>query len=593
MKNFRKLVFLLSVVSLFLGTYFLPGCGRPVEQTPPKEELKELRLPEPNGNVSTTPLLKLTPSEVQISVVLPSLAEGLDKLVALAKRFYNEDEVNSWVQARIIEISSFAGVPEAKNLIEVAEARGFDISIPLGIYLNLSPSIESLLSMLSAQGGEGEGTQAGVVAKSIDEIDLTDITQPNWAVAIGVKDKNKVVESLKELVVEIPEISASAPKEEVVKGAQVVSYGPYAYSVTAGYVVIGSASTVKGIVSCFSEPLQVRYGTPEMPALDVSEGVIMLKDWELIPMVEKLMPHIIKPYPATVGLQLKLSPWSDIAVSGEKDPVYICFSLLPNERLIIRSLLDSSKKPKYVELVGNAQPISLLKILPPSTQASAFFQLTKEYRTYLEQNVLPDVKNNLTEKREIAQGMQYATSFMRMFGNELGVGITGSIGDFPAVIVLIKAGENAEMLKGFLDTMVPVAEEPEKHREVEIKKVALPSPVPVNLAMVKDVVVVSNNADIIKGTIDLVLDGGSSDYLKGLTPPVDAEIPRYTFVSLQSKLFLDVIFPLMSILGKDLGGAQRDVESVLKQIRELRIMSEKRDGLVEGQIIFYFTPEAN
>lgn len=593
MKTGKRIVYLAGIVLIVIGVCGLISCGKPAEQIQTKQEIKELKLPEPNGNVSTTPLLKLTPSDAQLSVVLPSLAEGLDKLVALAKRFYSEEEVNSWVQARVIEISSFAGVPEAKNLIEVAEARGFDITVPFGIYLDLSPSIDSILKLLGPSTTEGEGAQQGVSGKKINEIDLTDVTQPHWAVALGVKDKEKVIESLKELAVEVPEISANAPQENIVKGAQVVSYGPYAYSITAGYVIVGSTSMVNGVVSCFSEPYQVRYGTPEMPSLDVPEGVMMLKDWQLIPLMDKLMVHIISAYPASAGLQMKLGPWSEIAVSGEKDPVYICFSLLPEDRLVIRSLFDSSKKPKYLEIVGNAQPMSLLKVLPASTQASIFFQLTKEYRSYLEQNVLPQVKNSLTDRREIAQGMQYATSFMRMFGNELGVGVTGAIGDFPALVILIKAGENAEMLKGFLDTMVPVAGEPEKYREVDIKKVALPSPIPVNLAMVKDVVVASNNADVIKGIIDLVLDGGASEYLKGLTPPVDPDIPRYTFVSLQSRLFLDVIFPLMSMLGKDLGSAQRDVETVLKQIRELRILSEKRDGLIEGQVVAYFVPKTN
>ncbi len=67
----------------------------------------------------------------------------------------------------------------------------------------------------------------------LEEIDFSKVKQPNWAVMLGVKDKDKVEESLKELVVEIPEISATAPQEIVVDGAKIIDYGPYAYSIAA------------------------------------------------------------------------------------------------------------------------------------------------------------------------------------------------------------------------------------------------------------------------------------------------------------------------------------------------------------------------
>ncbi len=585
-----------SLMNILLVTFLVLswiGCGKPAEQPPTKEEVKELKLPEPNGNVVTTQLLKLTPPNAQVSIALPSIAEGLDKLVQLAKRFYSESEVDGWVQRHVTMLAFFAGVPEAKTLIDVAVARGFDIALPCAFYLDFSPSVDSLVKILGAESTEGE-TQAGGSGKTLKDIDIADITQPNWAVALGVKDKSKVEESLKELVVEVPEISGNSPKEEIVKGAQVISYGPYAYSITAGYVVVGSTVMVKGVVSSFSEPAQVRYGTAEMPALDVPEGVILMKDWELVPMIDKLLPHVLKVYPEAVPLQMKISPWSEIVATGEKDPVYLCFSLLPEERLMVRSLFDTSKKPKYLEIIGEAQPMGVLKVLPDSTQGSIFFQLTNEYKNYLDKNIIPQVKETLSDKREIAQGLQYGTSFMRMFGNEIGVCMTGMLGDFPAVVILIRAGKGSESsLKSFLDVMVPSEGTPEKHREVEIKKIAVPTPIPINLTMVNDLVVVCNNVDIIKNIIDLVLDNGSSNYLKNLNPPVDPETPRYAFVSLQSKLFLDVVFPLLSIFGKDLGGAQRDVEAVLREVREFRLFSEKKGGLVEGQFIAYFNPPKN
>lgn len=591
----KKVIFI-SLGFLLIAIFLLnwQGCGKPAEQPAKEEVAKELKLPGPNGNVPTTQLLKLTPLSAQVSIALPSIAEGLDKLIRLAKRFYSEDEVNNWVQSQITQIASFAGVPEAKTLVEVAEARGFDISLPCAVYLDFSPSVESIMGILGPVSTEGENTQPGGGGKTLKDIELTDITQPNWAVMLGVKDKVKVEESLKELAIEVPEISGNAPKTEIVRGAQVVDYGPYAYSVVAGYVIVGSTPMVKGVISAFSEPTQVRYGTDEIPALDVPEGVILLKDWELVPMIDKVMGHVLKAYPEAVALEIKMSPWSEILSSGEKDPVYLCFSLLPEERLMIRSLFDISKKPKYLEIIGDAQPMQVLKVLPDSTQASIFFQFTSEYRNYLDKNVIPQVKESLSDRREVAQGLQYGTSFMRMFGNEVGVCVTGNLGDFPAVIVLVRAAKGSESsLKGLLDVLVPSEGEPEKYREVDIKKVAVPSPIPVNIAMVNDLVVACNNVDVIKGIIDLVLDNGTSNYLKSLNPPVDPEVPKYTFISLQSKLFLDVIFPLMSILGKDLGSAQRDVEAVLKEVRELRILSEKKGGLLEGQVVAYFNPTKN
>ncbi len=585
----NSLILSLAVL-LATGLFVFTGCGGPAEQTPPPKppEVKELTLPPAEGGIPTTSLLKLTPASAQLSIAIPSLAEGLDKIAQTAKRFYTEDEVNSWVQDKVRMLANFAGTPEAKNLIEVAEARGFDITKPVGAFIDLKPSKDSLLALLTPPAGEAE--QGSNEKKKIDleKIDWSQVKQPNWAIMLAVKDKEKVETSLKELAVEVPEISASAPKEEIVDGAKVINYGVYAYFIAGDYVTVGTTSTVKGVASRFTSPYTIRYGTNEIPASPYPEGVVLLKDWEIIPMISELMPALVQASPYALMGQLKVSSWAEILPESD-DPAFICFSLNPAEKMETRVLIDLAKRPNYKSILGDANPLQLPKILPDNTQATIIMQLTNEYKAYINQKALPEVKKSLEGNRGVAQGLQYGASATQLIGNELGVGITSSVGDFPAIVLIIQAS-NVEQVKALLDMLVPSMSD-ESYREIPLKKLAVPSPIPITMAMAEDKVIASNNADVLKKMIDWILDKQTSGYLASLKPPLDPEVPRYNFISIQSKLLLDTIFPLMSIMGQSLGGAQRDVEKALSEILEIRMANEKKGNLLEGQVVVYFVPK--
>ncbi len=588
---------LCSAVLIVLGLFLFYGCGGPAEQaTPTKAEVKELTLPPAEGGVSTTSLLKLTPDSAQVSMVLPSLSEGLDKLVQTAKRFQPAEEVDNWLQNQIANLASFADTPDAKNLTEVAEARGFDVTKPAGVFADFKPTCDSLVTILEtppAQPAVATTSELQTSAKQparLEEIDFSKVKQPNWAVMLGVKDKDKVEESLKELVVEIPEISATAPQEIVVDGAKIIDYGPYAYSIAAQYVVVGSTSIVKGVASRFTNPYAVRYGS-EIPATSYPEGVVLVKDWELVPIVSKIMPAIAKLSPYAVIGQMKFNGWMELLDPGTQDPAYICFSLNPNEKIEIRSLIDLAKHPKSASVLGEAKPMQLTKLLPDNTQISLVYQLPNEYKTYLNQTAIPQLKTMLGDKKEIAQGLQYGVTAMGVLGNEIAVGVTSAMGDFPALVILIQAA-NVEQVKGLIDMLVPSMSD-ETYRDIPLKKLTIPSPIPVAMVMAGDKLAISNNTDVLKKIVDLVLDNQSSGYMANLKPPLNPETPRYTVLSLQSKVFLDTIFPLMAVLGKDLGNAQRDVEKALSEIQELRILSEKKGNLLEGQIVIYLVPKAS
>lgn len=585
-KVMRKVLLSFCAILLVSVLFMLNGCGGPAEQTPPPKppEPKELTLPPAEGGIPTTSLLKLTPENAQLSIVLPSLADGLDKIVQTAKRFYSADEVDSFLQNQIRQLASFADVPEAKNLIEVAEARGFDITKPIGAFADFKPSLDSLKALLTPPEGETADKKV-----DIQKIDWTQVKQPNWSVMLGVKDKEKVETSLKELVVEIPEINATAPQEVIVDGAKIMDYGVYAYFIGGGYVTLGSSSMVKGVASRFNSPYAIRYGV-DIPSAPYPEGVALVKDEELIPMLNQLMPALVQSSPYALLGQLKTTSWTEMLPEGQ-DPVYVCFSLNPNEKLEVRTLMDLAKRPKSTSILGEAKPMELPKILPDNTQATLLLQFTNEYKTYLNQSALPEVKKALGDKKEVAQGLQYGASAMGLLGNEMGVAITSAMGDFPALIVIIQAS-NVEQVKGLLDMLVPSMSD-ESYRDIPLKKLAVPSPIPITMVMVEDKVIASNNVDVLKKMIDMVLDKQTSNYLAGLKPPLDPAIPRYNLISVQSKLLLDTIFPLMSIMGQDLGGAQRDVEKVLSEIQELRIMNEKKGNLLEGQVTAYFVPKAS
>ncbi|MGC8739452.1 MAG: hypothetical protein ACP5UA_12525 [Candidatus Hydrogenedens sp.] len=585
-KIMQKVLLGFFAILLVSGLFVFYGCGGPAEQTPPPKppEPKELTLPPAEGGVPTTSLLKLTPENAQLSIALPSLADGLDKIAQTAKRFYPADEVDGWLQNQIRQLANFADVPEAKSLIEVAEARGFDITQPISAFLDFKPSFDSIQALLTPPEGETADKKV-----DIEKIDWKQVKQPNWAVMLGVKDADKVETSLKDLVIEIPEINTIAPQEVIVDGAKIMDYGVYAYFIGGNYVTVGSSSMVKGVANRFKSPYAIRYGV-DIPTAPYPEGVVLVKDRELIPLLNQLMPTLVQSSPYALMGQLKISAWSEM-LPEYQDPVYVCFSLNPSEKLEIRTLMDLSKRPKAAGILGEAKPMELPKILPDNTQATLLLQFTNEYKTYLNQSALPEVKKALSNKKEVAQGLQYGVSAMGLLGNEMGVAITSAMGDFPALIVIIQAS-NVEQVKGLLDMLIPSMSD-ENYRDIPLKKLAVPSPIPITLVMVEDKVIASNNTDVLKKMIDMVLDKQTSGYMAGLKPALDPSIPRYNLISIQSKLLLDTIFPLMSIMGQDLGGAQRDVEKVLSEIQELRIMNEKKNNLLEGQVTAYFVSKAN
>lgn len=581
----QRVIFMFYVL-VFLCVFGI-GCGKPAEQASPVEvKEKEYSLPPAEHGLATTSLLKLTPEQSQISIVIPSLGEGVDKLVQVAKRFYGEDEVNNWVRDRLTELANFAGVPEAKTLMEIAQSWGFDITVPVGAFLDIQPSVNYIASQLESPSGEAETAQ-----QEPKPIRWEDVTQPNWALALGISNAEKVKEAIKELVVEIPEISATAPRDENVKGIKIVSYGPYGYFILANYVVLGSMSTIRGVAERFADPYPIRYGSPELPAPSYSEGVILVKDWQVLPMVTKISPALVRMSPYAVLAELKFGPWNEMLDENVTDPIYFCFSIHPEDRLEIRSMMDISKRPKYASILGEAQTLYLPTLFSDATQGAIVLQLTKEYKTYLTQTAVPRIKESLANDRSVAQGIQYASSGMGFIGSEIGLCVTGPVGDFPAIVLAIRVS-NVEQVTGLLNMLVPTMED-ETYREIAFKKVAVPSPIPITMVMVQDLVLVSNNVDVLKKMVDLVLDKGNSNYLESLKPPVDNSLPRYSFISLQSKLFLETIFPLMSILGKDLGDAQADVQKVLNVIRELRIYNEKKGNLLEGKVIAYMAELKN
>jgi hypothetical protein len=57
------------------------------------------------------------------------------------------------------------------------------------------------------------------------------------------------------------------------------------------------------------------------------------------------MPAIAKLSPYAVIGQMKFNGWMELLDPGTQDPAYICFSLNPNEKIEIRSLIDWQNTP--------------------------------------------------------------------------------------------------------------------------------------------------------------------------------------------------------------------------------------------------------
>jgi hypothetical protein len=513
---------------------------------------------------ATTAVLQLVPDSAQVAVAIPPLGKTLDRGTALAKKLAPEDvDIDAEVQKVLDDLAKDAGVPDAKTLQDIATARGVDSDAPLAVFFDLSESVV----MPEKAAGEDESEDAE--EKDAPEPELK---EPKWVLVVGVADDEKALASLEELVNEVPELSKEAVKDVAAGDHTIKAYGDMGYLMFDDKVAVGSVDMLKGVAARITDPAEVRYGTEDLPAGSDTEVAALVYGKRLLPILEAAAPALETDDEYGPLLDMQLASLKGMfGADSPDDPMVVTYTLA-DDRIALESKIDTATHPGVLEYSGEAQPLRLAPMLPEHTLAFITLRFNDETRKQMSETLIPAIAS--ATGGDSKQAMAFVPQILELLGEEVTLGVASEKNDFPALVLMLALKE-PESAKGFIKVMAGQYLLPgETHNEVEINSIAAPSPIQFSVAMPDDLIIISNNVDVIKGLIDLNKSGGKTDLFANMDPALPAGTPRYNAVVLNSALLTDVVIPLSALAGGIPDEFAPVAEVISGSVKELRLLNE-------------------
>jgi len=592
LRGFSGMACRVLVVGLMIGMMTLVGCGGeapppPAPPAPPATPAPEPAEAPPAAPAPPAPavdrpapafapvvndVLKYLPDSAQLAIALPSINGILDKALPFAKRIAPPDvDVEKEYEDIIRDLARDADAPDAKTLKEIAAAKGIDADAPLAVFADFNESFKKA----------GDKT----------EIDLDDLEPPAIAGVLCLKDAAKVEATAKELISPRLDLSGVTAEPVSVGDIAIQAYGAYGYFIADNKMALGSLDLVKQVAERFASPASLRYGTADCPATAPDEAAILMRGKQFVSLLKRALPALdmLGDQPYAEPLLLGQINSLDAMLADSDDPIVTTISWT-KDRFEINSRLDTAAHPGVIPFSGAAAPLRYIQKLPKDTVAMWAFRLTPEYKKQITDVYLKSLPAEMTQNPQFAQGLSIGNQLLTMLGEELALGISGAKDDFPVLSLMIGLA-NPEPTKGLLQMLVPM-QVSEKHNEVDINQIQAPIPVPISLAFAGDMVLLSNDAEKMKGIIDLAAEDRTTGLLAGMEPPLPADTPRYSAFVLNTSLFSDVLLPLNAIFNFLPEEAQPIMEQVSSVLRELRFLSEMDSSWMSTKLSLYLREAA-
>ncbi len=590
---------ILLVVMAALAPVFVTGCSKEEEPAPPPAPEATAPAPavaEPAAPIEapaapvaaaagptpvTLDVLRLMPESTTIALALPPVNGIWDKAIALAKRVAPVGtDVDAEAQRIIADMAGDAGVPDAKSLAEIAAAKGLDAGAPLAAFVDLSrtaSAAQKALAELPTTGSPPTPEQMQVVMDNLEA--------PEGAVVLPVADAAKVEQTLKDLMAQEGSTISADSLVDTDAGGITIRFsetGQAGYFLNENKVVIGNSLRIlQEVAARFKAPATTRYGTAGMEAGAPDEAVALAYMGRLMPMIEPLMPALLALNPQMApmaSLQMKnIETYAKAFAPNEASVT----TLLWNDQMIqLMSRMDETANPGLKEAIGESKPLRFAPLLPEQT----LFILSQR------------INDKMKEQFKVGSGaaggdpnaeqiMATVGQVVEMVGDEITIGLANSGGGFPHLLVMAGLSKPQEA-KDFIQTLAPMTPS-ETHNNVEVSLLTVPAPLPFYIAFPADTMIVSNDADKIKQTIDMIEAGGSSPLLAGMTPAVDSALPRSSFVSLDTRLISEVVMPLAGMLGAMPAEFQEPAGKVVEVLREVRIDSVEDQSILKSSVTLY------
>lgn len=532
----------------------------------------------------TAAVLALAPDSAQVALAVPPADNVLTEVSELVKKFHpNPAEVDNMVAEIVGGAAEGAEAWGAKNFKEIAAKRGLNGDAPIALFADFSGSVSKAAAEYAKnkEAAEKEAAEANKAAEDAAKAAGTpapapkkvkvrqpEPTIPDLAAVLTVSDKELATKGLNDLINAIDDLSYATPKDETVGSATIKVYDKYGYFFSGDKLVLGSLGLVKGIAAKIDAPGKVRYGSAECPPAADTEAVALVYGKRFFPLLAQALPTIKMDEGVRTAVEGSVKQIG--AAYDSEDPIVISLGVNKDKGVDLQARVAADTNKGIAAYSGEAKPLRLAQWLPENTLAMISLRLNAETKKQLMETVLPAVAN--ARGGEGANQLTIAKQVIEQLGDEITIGIAAADQDFPSAFVMVSLAKPDET-KGLLQMLVP-AMPGEKHGDVDIQQLAVPSPIQFSIAYPGDMILLSNNIDGIKKIIDLQKSNGATKFLASQKPALDPATPRYAAVVLNSKLLSDVLLPLSTLGVKLPGDAQEIATKVAPLLNDVRLVNE-------------------
>jgi hypothetical protein len=526
-------------------------------QAPVKERV--VRTYEPAAQAPLTlKALQYVPEQAQVAIGIPAAASLVERVVPFVQRFLPQLDLNSEIELIASDLAKDMEVPAEGGLVGVLAAMGIDSQAGMAAFLDLTELSEVF----------AEAAASGKTDK------LPDMSAAKGLLVIPVNDPAKAEASLMKLAGDL--LSGMEAKEESVNDITVKFYGDIGgYFVNDAVLALGNdMALLAGAAARAKSPAQFQYGSTYCPADDIHEAVALIFGDRVMPLLDIFAEQISSLAPTMqVMINAQFEKLHQVyADVTESDPMLITCRL-DEQSVELKTKIDTDIYPGLIEYMGQAKPLRWAQLLPENTMAFLSLNFTEEAKKQITDVYLKSIPEEVSNRPGVSQGLMYGNSALQLLGGEITLGLTGfEPADFPTLFLMIQIANTAGAQ--ILLQMAPQVDQ-EAYRDVPVKMLGLPFPIPVYFAMVTDALVISNSDAGIRSIIDLVKDGKTSGLFEKLNPPIPPETPIYQALVIKPSLYTDVIAPLVPLMETEVPAEMNAVlGTIAGQFEEIRMLNE-------------------
>jgi hypothetical protein len=527
------------------------------------------------GTPVTLPALKAMPGQTALALGVPPVTVLEGKLVPMLNRIAPELEIEQSVQDMVDDFAEDFGIEGAKTLRDIGVGIGVDFDAPMAVFVDVSPSLESLETMMKEMEEAEEDA-----ALSPEDIVAGYMEVPAFSAVMTISDQAKAEAAISEFGKLSPDFDPEGYEKIAAGEVMVRSWGSdvFNYVLTEKALVMGnSLDMVAATAMRLDDPATLRYGSdPSVPMVSNEDIVALLFGGDFMPAAMGLLVMMMEQEDPTVAalyksqLEMMAAMWEG---EGAEDPLVISMGI-DDDKLEVLAGLDTKLHPAALEQSGAPVALQLAPLLNEDTLMFLSLVLTPEMKKTISDTYLKAAAAQSPENPQMAQAMTIGKQVLQMVGPELAIGISPVQDDLPALTAMIQLTE-PDATKGLLQLFVPT-QAGETYNEVDLLDIVAPVPVQLSMAYLDDVVLVSNNLDEMKRIIDLRKAGEQSALFAGLNPPLDPATPRWSALMLNTSLYTDIIMPLAMLFGAVPEEADMVASRLAENVREMRSVAEMR-----------------